>query len=316
MRGWLLLDAFAIPFTARYALLRTPGFDALRAGMAPSRQVPALAVSDGVRPPAMVWETLAIAETVHEHRPQAGLWPEGDARLTARSLAAEMHAGFRALRNACPMNLRRAYAGFSPDAEVRADLDRLAELWAYARARRSVQRAGEGPFLFGAFRRGRRLLRTGRKPGRDLRPADGRGRYGLCRGAARPPRGPSLARHGDSGRPCPAALRVRPAARADPYAPEVVGRAVERGTSPRTVPARSRTARRRSWSRFKAACSALATLSRGTRSRPTRLPGQRSRPCSADLVRGPAGSSGELRGTGWRGSRFPAGQPTEGSCDR
>lgn len=151
LRGWLLLDAFAIPFAQRHANLRTPGFEALRAEMAPSRLVPALAVSDGTRPAVLVWETLAIAETVHEYHPQAGLWPRGDARPVARSLAAEMHAGFRALRNACPMNMRRSYAGFRPDAEVRADLDRLARIWAHARARRTGDGTGDGLFLFGAF---------------------------------------------------------------------------------------------------------------------------------------------------------------------
>lgn len=148
LRGWLLLDAFGIPFTLRYARLKTKEFDALRAEMAPSRQVPALAVSDGARPRVLVWETLAIAEQLHERHPTAGLWPGDDrARPAARALAAEMHAGFRALRLACPMNMRRAYAGFRPDDEVRADLDRLAELWDFARARR----ADEGPYLFGAF---------------------------------------------------------------------------------------------------------------------------------------------------------------------
>ncbi len=148
LRGWLLLDAFAIPFTRRYAHLKTPGFEAMRAEMAPSRLVPALAISDGAGPAAMVWETMAIAETVHEYHNQAGLWPRGArARTAARSIAAEMHAGFAALRQACPMNMRRAYAGFRPNAGVRADLDRLAELWAIARARRT----GEGAFLFGAF---------------------------------------------------------------------------------------------------------------------------------------------------------------------
>ena len=155
LRGWLLLDAFGIPFTHRHAHMRTPAFEALRAEMAPSRLVPALAVSDGTRPAVIVWETLAIAETVHEYHPQAGLWPRGDARPVARSLAAEMHAGFRALRNACPMNMRRAYAGFRADVgsetEVRADLDRLAQIWGYARARTTGTGAGEGPFLFGRF---------------------------------------------------------------------------------------------------------------------------------------------------------------------
>ncbi len=151
LRGWLMLDAFGIPFTMRCAHMRTPAFEALRAEMTPSRLVPALAVADGAQCHTMVWETLAIAETVHERHPRAGLWPGGAARMaarmTARSLAAEMHAGFRALRNACPMNMRRSYAGFEADAEVRVDLDRLAEIWAHARS----LRAGEGPFMFGAF---------------------------------------------------------------------------------------------------------------------------------------------------------------------
>jgi glutathione S-transferase len=155
LRGWLLFDAFGVPFAERHANMRTPGFEALRAEMAPSRLVPALALSDGTRRRYVVWETLAIAETVHDHFPGAGLWPRGDARPVARSIAAEMHAGFRALRNACPMNMRRAYAGFRPDAEVRADLDRLAVIWAHARGRRTGDGAGdgagEGPFLFGSF---------------------------------------------------------------------------------------------------------------------------------------------------------------------
>lgn len=151
LRGWLLLDAFGIAFTPRHAHMRTPGFKALRAEMVPARLVPALAVADELGHRVMVWETLAIAETAHEYHPQAGLWPRGDARMAARSLAAEMHAGFSALRAACPMNMRRAYAGFSPDANVRADLARLAQIWSYARKRNPLDGAGEGPFLFGAF---------------------------------------------------------------------------------------------------------------------------------------------------------------------
>lgn len=148
LRGWLLLDAFGIPFTPVYAHLRTPAFETMRDRMAPAQTVPALEVSDGTGSRAIVWESLAIAETVYEHHNRAGIWPVGArARPAARAMAAEMHAGFRALRLACPMNMRRAYAGFRPEAEVRDDLQRLSALWAHGRARRT----GEGEFLFGAF---------------------------------------------------------------------------------------------------------------------------------------------------------------------
>ncbi|MEM7189358.1 MAG: glutathione S-transferase [Pseudomonadota bacterium] len=148
LRGWLLADAFGIAVTLRHALMNTPEFEALKAEMTPSRLVPALAMDDGVRPPVLVWDTLAIAESLHEYHNQAGIWPKGAAaRPAGRALAAEMHSGFTALRGACPMNMRRAYADFAVTDEVQADLDRLAELWAYARARQTT----EGPFLFGAF---------------------------------------------------------------------------------------------------------------------------------------------------------------------
>ena len=148
LRGWLLLDAFGIPFDLRHARMRTPHFEALRAEIAPGRLVPALSVGDGVRPPVVVWDTIAIAETVHEYHPQAGLWPKGAiARPTARSLVAEMHSGFTALRGACPMNMRRAYRDFQVTQDVQDDLGRLGTLWAHARARATA----DGPFLFGEF---------------------------------------------------------------------------------------------------------------------------------------------------------------------
>ena len=148
LRGWLLLDAFGMPFTTRYAHMKTEAFEALKAEMVPSRLVPALSISDGTRAPVVVWDSLAMAETLHEYHPQAGYWPKGaSARPTARSIAAEMHSGFTALRGACPMNMRQAYDGFEVSADVQADLDRLSLVWAHARARRTE----DGPFLFGAF---------------------------------------------------------------------------------------------------------------------------------------------------------------------
>ena len=118
----------------------------------------------------MLWDTLAIAETLAERHPETALWPAPlPARAMARTLAAEMHSSFTALRSACPMNLRRSYRGFAPGEGVQADLARIEALWALARAAH-----GAGGTL--ALRRllaGRRLLRAGRGPGRHLRPADG-----------------------------------------------------------------------------------------------------------------------------------------------
>jgi glutathione S-transferase len=91
---------------------------------------------------------MAIAETLAERHPEAGLWPEDpEARALARWLAADMHAGFTALRSTCPMQLLRVYEGFVPSDAVRAELTRLEALWALARARFG---AG-GPWLFGRY---------------------------------------------------------------------------------------------------------------------------------------------------------------------
>ena len=83
---------------------------------------------------SVVPETIAIAEELATRHPGAGLWPaDPHARATARVLAAEMHAGFVALRTHCPMNLRVSYTDCQPPAEVLADLARLETLWAWAR---------------------------------------------------------------------------------------------------------------------------------------------------------------------------------------
>ncbi len=151
LRGWLLLRAFDLPFQERPHRMYDPAFDAYQAAEAPARTVPMLTFSDGARV-AKVWDTLAIAETLAERHPGAGHWPlDPVLRAAARSLAAEMHAGFSALRAAAPMNTRRdkPLAAVSP--AVRADLDRLARLWDWARGL-ATQATLEpaGPYLFGA----------------------------------------------------------------------------------------------------------------------------------------------------------------------
>ena len=95
-----------------------------------------------------VWESLAIIEYVAESFPQAGLWPRAKAaRAMARAAASEMHGGFSALRNACPMNMRRTPSRFKVDASVKRDVARIEALWAACRAAHGKP----GPFLFGRF---------------------------------------------------------------------------------------------------------------------------------------------------------------------
>jgi glutathione S-transferase len=143
LRGWLAFAAFGLEVETVTAPMDSPGFAATLAAFAPARTVPALRIA-GL---GVLWDTLAIAETLAERHPAIGFWPEHPARRAlARALAAEMHAGFAALRAACPMDLRAAYAGFVPDAATRTDLARIEALWAAARATRP-----EGPFLFGAY---------------------------------------------------------------------------------------------------------------------------------------------------------------------
>jgi glutathione S-transferase len=97
---------------------------------------------------SIIPETIAIAEELATRHPEAGLWPsDPHARATARVLAAEMHAGFTALRSHCPMNLRVSYTDCQPQQAVLDDLKRLETLWSWAR-----QTTGSTtPWLCGAY---------------------------------------------------------------------------------------------------------------------------------------------------------------------
>jgi len=142
LRGWLLFEQFEIAVTTRHATMRTPGFAEMLADFGAARTVPALKTGE-----AVLWDTLAIAETLAEQHPNAGHWPKDPAaRALARTLVAEMHAGFTALRGAFPMNLARAYTGVDVTPDIQADVDRIQHLWRLARGH-----AGPGPWLFGAY---------------------------------------------------------------------------------------------------------------------------------------------------------------------
>jgi glutathione S-transferase len=131
LRGWLLCAAFGIPVETRLIRLYSDDFAAALREFPPARSVPVLRTTDGT----VIPDSLAIAEELATRHPAAGLWPaDPRARATARALAAEMHAGFTALRGHCPMNLRVAYAETPVPEPVAADLARLATIWAHARA--------------------------------------------------------------------------------------------------------------------------------------------------------------------------------------
>lgn len=144
LRGWLLFDAFGLPVTCQTARLYTDDLPRLLAGYFPAKTVPVMRTPDG----SVVPESLAIAEELASRHPEAGHWPAAsNARAVARVLAAEMHAGFTALRNHCPMNLRVSYTDCAPPDAVLADLDRLQLVWSWARE----QCGGTGPWLCGAY---------------------------------------------------------------------------------------------------------------------------------------------------------------------
>lgn len=144
LRGWLLFDAFGIPVRTRSARLYTKEFSSFLAEYFPARTVPVMRTPEG----AVVPESLAIAEELASRHPEAGLWPSDPKhRAVARVLAAEMHAGFVALRNHCPMNLRVSYSDCQPTDAVQADLARLEEIWAWARR----ETRSTGPWLCGAY---------------------------------------------------------------------------------------------------------------------------------------------------------------------
>lgn len=144
LRGWLLLAAFGLPFEDRPVRMYDPAFDAMQAANAPARTVPQIEWDEnGVT--RRVWDTLAIAETLAERHPGAGIWPADPYhRSIARCLAAEMHSGYSALRAACPMNLHRDPAPLVTLPEgVASDVARIGRLWSWARAETG------GPWLGG-----------------------------------------------------------------------------------------------------------------------------------------------------------------------
>jgi glutathione S-transferase len=144
MRPWLALKAAGIAFDEVFVSLYNGEADKKRIlDFSRAGKVPILIDGD-----LTVWDSLAIIEYAAERFPLAQLWPEDRAsRAHARSISAEMHSGFMALRNECGMNLHRPVRAIDLSPGARADIARIQQIWSECRERYGKS----GPFLFGSF---------------------------------------------------------------------------------------------------------------------------------------------------------------------
>ena len=144
MRPWLALRANDIAFEEVFIPLYTGEADKNRIlGFSHSGKVPVLLDGD-----VTIWDSLAIIEYVAERFPEKRLWPQDPAsRAHARSISAEMHSGFMALRNECGMNLHRPVGAIALSDDARADIARVQQIWTECRERYGKS----GSFLFGSF---------------------------------------------------------------------------------------------------------------------------------------------------------------------
>lgn len=149
LRAWLLMNEAGIAFEEiklRLSWTADSDFKRTLLALTPTGRVPLL-VDDGFA----VWDTLAITEYLAEKYPDRGIWPQAmRERARARSLCAEMHSGFSALRDRFPMNIEASLPGVgarcvSESPAVATDLRRIEEMWCDQLA------ASGGPFLFGRF---------------------------------------------------------------------------------------------------------------------------------------------------------------------
>ncbi|MFY0612654.1 MAG: glutathione S-transferase family protein [Hyphomicrobiaceae bacterium] len=145
LRPWIAMTALGIPFEETVIPLFKADFADRISEISAAGLVPVLVDGD-----IKVWETLAILEYLAEKYPDKNVWPaDRQGRAHARAVSAEMHAGFSALRSACPMNLGKRFAGKDRGADVAANVSRLCAIVGEARERFGA--SADGPFLYGAF---------------------------------------------------------------------------------------------------------------------------------------------------------------------
>ena len=139
-----MLEKFGLDFNTNLVGLYAGTYREELAHLAPARTVPALQTPEG----HVLTDSLAMGETLVERHPEVNLYPrDGAARALARTITHEMHAGFMALRDACPNMITHIWEGFEPSDAVLADIARIEELWALARSRHGQN----GPWLFGEY---------------------------------------------------------------------------------------------------------------------------------------------------------------------
>ena len=138
LRGWLLCRMAGLDFVEILVEMDDEPRQELLL-LSPSVLVPRLTHNN-----VAVWDTLAIAEYLHEIYPKAGLWPTNQAaRARCRSISGEMHSGFHNLRSALPMNLKSTHASFKIFSGARPDVERIKTIWTEC-----LEESG-GPWLFG-----------------------------------------------------------------------------------------------------------------------------------------------------------------------
>lgn len=144
LRGWLMLEKFGLPYRTHMVGLYAGTMADDLAHLAPARTVPVLRTPEG----HVLTDSLAMAETLVERHADIALYPRDPAaRALARSMTAEMHSSFLALRGDCPNMIRHVWQGFAPSGSVMADIARIEMLWALARERHGHG----GPWLFGEY---------------------------------------------------------------------------------------------------------------------------------------------------------------------